>query len=371
MLEPLPYHRSVTALLARENPRSFATLVPGSSAGGSGPRADDLDQALLRRTYRLDAGSHPDVHAAVAGAAGRLGISVPVELYAGEADGRNAELVYVPGRPVVVLTGGVLDLLTSAELTAVAGHELAHYALWSGDGHRVLAAARLLDTAETDARTPPEYLETARRFRLATELFADRGALLACGDLEVAVAALLKMSTGLSRVDPAAYLHQAAEVALDRPSSGHTHPETVLRCWALQQWHERGSDAEEDVERALSPELDLGTIDVTDQDRLVALTTDLVRSMISVDLLRTDLVLELAERYGVPAGAPPPWSAWDTSALSADTRRYLAAILLDLATADPDLGAEALDHAMTTARRFMIEPDLTRLADAETGSGTR
>ena len=239
-LKPLPYHSAVTTILEGEHPKAFAALRSGPIGG------DDLDQALLRSTYRLDPTSHPEAHAQLTRAAGALGVTVPVELYAGEsADKPNAELVFVPDRAIVVLTGGLSDLLTGDELCAVMGHELSHHVLWSSDGGRHLVAARLLEASETDARTSGEHLETARRFRLATELYADRGALLATGTVEPAVGGLLKLATGMRQVDPAAYLRQAAEVDLTSGSAGQTHPENVLRSWALQQWHDHGDEAED------------------------------------------------------------------------------------------------------------------------------
>ena len=266
---PLPYHRDVAAILERENPVAFGSLratVP-----------QDLDQLLLRQTYRVDPAGHADVHAAVQRAADALGVTVPVEIYVDESgQGANAALVYVPDRAVLVLTGGTLNLLDDDELCAVAGHELAHHLLWTADDGRYLATARLLDAAESDARTPSEYLETARRFRLATELYADRGGMQACGSLTTTVSGLVKLATGLTTVDSAAYLRQAAEVDYSVPSAGTTHPETVLRAWALQEWAERGPGADASVAAALGPQLDLGALDVLGQDRLAEITRSLV-----------------------------------------------------------------------------------------------
>lgn len=100
--------------------------------------------------------------------------------------------------------------------------------LWTAEGGWHLAVSRLLDAAETDARTAAEYLETPRRPGLATELFADCGALVACGSLAT-LRSLLKLTIGLAEVGPDEYVRQAAEVDLSRPSSGTSHPETVLR----------------------------------------------------------------------------------------------------------------------------------------------
>ncbi|MEZ0446342.1 M48 family metalloprotease [Cellulomonas sp. ICMP 17802] len=361
---PLPYHREVTALLERENPVAIGALRPTT-----GP---ELGQLLLRQTYRVEATAHPEVHAAVQRAADALGVAVPVEIYVDEGGpGTTAELVFVPDRAVLVLGGGTLNLLDPAELCAVAGHELAHHVLWTAEGGRYLAAARLLDAAESDARTPSEYLETARRFRLATELYADRGAVLACGSLTTTVSGLVKVSTGLARVDSAAYLRQAAEVDYSVPSAGTTHPETVLRAWALQEWQERGSGADPAVAAALGPQLDLAALDVLGQDRLAELTRSLVWMLVADDAVRGEEAAALAEQYGVLVGTQSP-ALTDTPAdLPAETRTYLAAVLLDFATADEDGGLGDLAAVVALARRVGLGPDLLRMVAAELDLGER
>lgn len=369
-LGPLPYHVAVTSILQRETPKAFAAL--GSAPVGGA----ELDQALLRSTYRLDPSSHPEAHAQLARAAEALGVTVPVELYAGESGGRpNAELVHVHDRAIVVLTGGLSELLSADELCAVLGHELAHHLLWTAEGGRYLVASRLLEAGETDARTSGEYLETARRFRLATELYADRGALVATGSVEPSVAGLIKLATGLRQVDPAAYLRQAAEVDLTSGSSGRTHPENVLRAWALQQWHDAGDEAEDQVAAAIGPPLDLAALDVLGQDSLRELTRELVRQAVLVEPLRTPESAELAERYGAlvpPAPAPlSELSEEDLSVLPTDTRRYLCAVLADLATCDPDSSRDALAGAVAVATRKRLDRDLVKFLVAELGLGER
>ncbi|WP_421742710.1 M48 family metalloprotease [Cellulomonas sp.] len=363
---PLPYHRDAAALLERENPVAFGSLRPRVSAPSG-----ELDQLLLRQTYRVDPVAHPEVHAAVQRAADALGVTVPIEIYVDEGgQGSNAELVYVPDRAVLVLTGGTLNLLDADELCAVAGHELAHHLLWSADDGRYLAAARLLDAAESDARTPSEYLETARRFRLATELYADRGGMLACGSLTTTVSGLVKIVTGLAKVDSAAYLRQAAEVDYSVPSAGTTHPETVLRAWALQEWAERGPGADAAVAAALGPQLDLGSLDVLGQDRLAEITRSLVWMLVADDIVRSEEALDLAQRFGVVVGGPPALT--DTpSDLAAETRTYLAAVLVDFATADDGGGVDDLGAVLAVARRVGLGDEVLRLFTDELDLGER
>lgn len=367
-LRPLDYHRVIADRLAAAYPTALAALPGGGVVGDAG---GELDESLLRGAYRLEEAGHAEVLAAVRAAAAALGVAVPVEVHVEEGRvGHAAELVFVPDRAVLVFAGDTLNLLTPAELTAVAGHELAHHLLWTAEGGRYLAVARLLEAAESDARTPPEYLTTARRYRLATELFADRGGLVAAGSgapaVATAVCGLLKVATGLASVDPEAYLRQADRIDHRRPGQGRTHPETVVRAWALRQWDLLGDDAEAAVDRTLAPALDVAALDLADQERLLGLTRDVVAVALGDDRLASGPVRDLAREYGVEAprwDVPPP--DLGGPGYTAETRRYLAAVLLDLATAAPDGGHDVLEAAAALAVRAGVGEELKALVVAE------
>jgi hypothetical protein len=241
------------------------------------------------------------------------------------------------------------------------------------------AVDRLLDAAAGDARTPSQYLETHRRWSLATELFADRGALTACGDLTTTVRALLKLETGLSTADPAAYLRQADALDLRSGSRGTSHPEAVGRAWALKNWL-----AGEDVEVLVTGPLDVDAPDLLDAVLLRELSRDFAASIAQADGLRTDAVATAAAGFadppgplGVPGGAvrfdeplavrpvdgaplPQPHPLADA------TKRYLCYLLLDLATADPETGDGGLIASLAVARRAGL-PGYVDVADDELG----
>lgn len=366
-VSPLPYHRAVADIVARENPALLA--VPSRSGHGS---ADALDQARLRTTCRLEAAAHPQLHAAVARAAEAIELTVPVETYADQDnEATYAELVFVHDRAVVLFSGRILELLDLDELCAVVGHELAHHTLWTDEGGRYLTTARLLTAAESDARTQPAYLETARRYRLATELYADRAALAAAGSLASTVSGLLKVSTSPRQVHPEVYLRQAVEVDFTSAGAATTHLEPVLRAWALQQWSEQpGADADARVAAAITPELDLASLDLPGQDRLRARTLELVAAAVSLSELRSPGVLELADQYGVTA--PPEPTDFDelrlepgAEPLAEDTRRYLAAVLTDLATADSDSDLTTAAAVLALAGRVDLGAEVLGMLTTE------
>jgi hypothetical protein len=279
----------------------------------------------------------------------------------------------------VAFSGPLLDLLGDDELAAVVGHELAHHVLWTAREGRYLVADRLLDALASDAASPPSYPETARRYLLATELYADRGAFVACGDLHTAVSALVKVATGLREVDAAAYLRQGERADPASGSRGHGHPETVLRAWALGRWNLRPAEGDAAAATLLTPALDLDSLDILDRAVLEGVTRGLLQDVLADSWWRTEAVVAQAREYfadldAVPgAGSAPAWgtpTAGEPRVVpdraTPSTRRYLGYVLLDLVTADPDLDAEeATRRALTLAQRVGVGTELAEVARAE------
>jgi Zn-dependent protease with chaperone function len=366
MLSVLGYHRAVLAVVRRQDERAWAAL--------HGEPEGSLDDVLLRNAYRLEPDAHPSVFRAGQRAARALELDEEIDYFQVSGEPNAAYIHQV--RPVILFQGPLLDRLDEDELTAVIGHELAHRLLWQAEDGGYLAVDRLLDAAAGDARTPSQYLETHRRWSLATELFADRGALTACGDLSTTIRALLKLETGLSTADPAAYLRQAESLDLRSGSRGTTHPEAVGRAWALKNW----ADGEY-VEELVTGPLDVDAPDLLDAVVLRELSRDFAGVIAQTDGLRTDAVATAAAGFadgpGEPAGtvrfdepltvrpvdgAPTP----RPRPLAAATKRYLCYLLLDLATADPDVGDAGLVASLALARRSGL-PGYVDVADDELG----
>jgi hypothetical protein len=372
---PLGYHAAVVARLRADEPAAWSAVSAAASPDTAAVHAD-----LTRNAYRLDPEGHPRVRDAAGRAAKALGVERPVTAFQLEGGGpANAALVTLPSAVTVVFGGPLLELVDDDELAAVFGHELAHHVLWSLAGGQYFVADRLLDTLAADASSPPAYAETARRYALATELYADRGALLACGDLHTAVSALVKVATGLREVDAAAYLRQAEGADPASGSRGHGHPETVLRAWALARWQESPGAGDHAASTLLTPSLDLDSLDLIDRAELAGVTRALLEDLLADSWWRTEAVVAQARQYfpeldPFPGGAAPP--AWGTPvagsarvvppAATANTRRYLGYALLDLVAADPDLDdEEAARRALTFAHRVGLGPELDAVARAE------
>lgn len=122
----------------------------------------------------------------------------------------------------VRFSSALVNLLDEDEFSFVAGHEIGHFLL--GHGHA--------------SHSGQESIEHFMQMR-AQEISVDRCGLIACGDLQTAIRALMKSVSGLGRrflrFDAATFISQ-----LSRLSSGargeslaNTHPSMIIRCRAL------------------------------------------------------------------------------------------------------------------------------------------
>jgi len=352
-LAPLAYHEAVADYLRRHEPDVWRW---------TGERATHVEQleslraSLLRETYRIDADAHGDVHAALALAMERLGIiDVPATLYQSPGTQMNASLVFVPGEIHILLQGPVLERLAPPELLAILGHELAHYLLWSLDDGRFLTADRVLNDAAAAPGGADSHRETFRRYALHTELFADRGGALAAGAVAPAVSTLVKVQTGISTVDAAAYLRQAAEIESNESSASAalSHPETFIRARALALWWDGEVSLDSWIDTRLHGPLSLERLDLPSQARLQALTRGFLAHYLDGASLASDAVLAQVRmlfpdwREDEPVVGP---DAFDAAGIDDSVRSYLNALMMDLALADPDQRDVALLRAGRVAR---------------------
>ena len=134
----------------------------------------------------------------------------------------------IRGAAVIEINAGVIECLSSEELTYVIGHELGHYIL----------PIRSMSVQRNGHMFPASF-EDARISR-DNELTMDRFGLLACGDFKHAGSAILKMQSGLSsrhiRSDLAAFIQNsrlAIEVEPGEDEIGSSHPPEFVRLRAL------------------------------------------------------------------------------------------------------------------------------------------
>lgn len=351
-LRPLPYHLRLVEHLKQAEPEVWGWA---SSFAVQEQHVQDMRANLLRETYRLTVESHPAAYAALAVVMAKLEIDAPATLYQVGAEAMNAALVYLPGEVHVLFYGPVLERLNEGELTALLGHELSHYRLWSMDGGDYHTASRVLDHTLADPGASASHINTARLYGLYTEVYADRGAAFVSGAPEASISTLVKVQTGIQTVDAAAYLAQAEELEQgdQQLSQAHSHPETYLRAQAVDKWARADQGLDDWLRRRLQGPLSMAKLDLLDQARLQGLTRRFVARFIEQEPMRSELVMIQVKRYF------PDWSEGepkvDMEAITTETaddsvRDYLGFVMLDLALADPDLREHALMEAARAAR---------------------
>jgi Zn-dependent protease with chaperone function len=365
---PQRYHREVRDYLGAHEPELWKWF---SSAQAREEHLEARRVELLKTTVRLDADSHPDLHAALNEVAGKLGLSVPLRVYqAQHAPEVNAMLAYLPGEVHIVFSGSLLSLLGPAELRAVLAHELAHYLFWQMEDGALLTAARVLDATAAHPHSANCHQQTARRWSLHTEVFADRIAFEVTRDLEACVAALVKSETGLTHVSGRGYLQQAEEILSkgDVFSQQLTHPELFIRARARALWQEQGALAEPRIAALLEHSDSLDDLDVLAQEKLTALTRRFLGLLLRPRWFRSDAVLAHAKLFFEdfrPADADDPTLASDMKGLPPGVREYFAWLLADFAMADRDLEDLPLAAALHWSERLDLEDAFQKLAGKE------
>jgi len=364
-LRPLPFHAALADALQELEPglwRWFASDDFGKKY------ADVVKLELLRSTYRLPRDSSDKLYAIAEEVARALDVDAPVTLYQAQEDvALNAGLVFLRDEAHVVLSGPVVQTLTDAEVRALFGHELAHHRLWTESSGRFRTAESLVEHIASHPGGAPSHVQSALRQRRWTEIYADRGALVACDDLATAVSCLVKMTTGLREVDAGAYLAQAEEAiraSAAKPSQGVTHPEAFIRAFALQGWH-RG-DGDEPTQRLIEGVLELETLDIVQQTGLTRATRDLVRTILAPSWMKTDATLAHARRFFPDttfSDVDAPAARMPEGGESID--EYAAYLLLDFGMADPDIEEVSLAHAASIANDLGIGATMAKIARKE------
>jgi Zn-dependent protease with chaperone function len=350
-LEPLPYHLDVVRYLQAQEAELWAWF---SAEKLRAEQSESVRLDLLKSTYRIEREAHPALHAAAGEVAAKLGLDAPLTLYQAQGgNGLNASLAYVPGEAHLVLHGPVADRLGPLELRSVLGHEVTHFLLldrWK----EYLVASQILAAMTNDEAAEAAHAATARRFGLYTEVYCDRGAYLAGGDLAAAVAALVKIETGIAEASADSFLRQADEIfEKGQPHTGGvTHPEAFVRARAMKLWAEAPQRAAAELGRVIEGPLSLADLDLLGQVSVSALTRRLVAAFLRADWLRTEPLLAHArlffDDFAPPAAADPALGA-DLQGGDANLLDYWCYVLLDFAAADRDLEDAPLAAALLLA----------------------
>lgn len=355
LLEPLPYHRAIVRYFREYEPEVWAWT---SAQALQGDQAREVRATLLRETYRLDSAAHPEVHADCTAVMQTLGIEAPVTLYQAGDGTMNAALYFIPGEAHLIFYGPVVEKLSREERIALIGHELSHYKLWAAEDGAFHTASQILDHALAYPGASASHAETARLYRLHTELYADRGGALAASQTLPAISTLVKTMTGLSSVDADSYLRQAAELDSEADISKRTtHPEIFMRAQALQKWWRGDADIDSWLQSRIQGKLSMQSLDLRRQIELMQITRGFLARLLSAPALNSEAAIGVAQSYfpdwndeapidvGVVAGDQVDGSVHD----------YLFALGFDMAMADGDAKDDILRAGADIARAMKVE----------------
>jgi hypothetical protein len=369
-LQPLRYHLQIRDYLQTQEQELWNWF---SSAQAQADYTEALRIDLLKSTYRLDAENHSDLYRSATEAQQALGLQIPLTIYqAQQSRDLNAALYYVPGEGHLLLSGPLLSLLTVEEMKGLIGHELAHYVLWQQQDGDFLIVDRVLQAIACDPRAEPSHVQSARWFRLYTEIFADRGSYLVTKNVEAVVSGLVKTLTGLQQVSAANYLKQAEEIFRSSKSKIKTaefsHPEAFIRARALAAWASGAVDAPVQISEMIEGAASLDELDLLSQARFSELTRTLLEQLLRPRWFQTNAVLGHAKLFFddfAPARSADESFVNDLKFDDPKLRDYLCFLLLDFVVADPELEQMPLAAALRMAQQLDIDKEFQKIAAKE------
>lgn len=375
LLTPIAYLREIRDYL-REHERDLWKWFAAERAKKA--YGEELRQSLLKSADRLAPADHLALYSYLGNAQRALGLEGPVTLYQSKnvSSQSNATLFYLPKESHIVLSGPIISLLQPVEWTAVFGHELAHRVLWDAENGDFLIADHILEATSNDPDALPVYLETARRFRLNTEIFADRGALNAAQDLAKTVSALVKISTGLTTSNRESYLEEVAEIFAkgEVKTSAVSHPEIFMRAHALARWSSGDESVDTWVQALIAEKPELANLDLLEQQRVTTLTRRLLSQYLRPSWFRSEKVLAQARQYFadfVPAEAEDLTLMDELRQSGKLLSEYFIFVLLDFVRVDPDLDQPPIIAALRWSEELGIGPAFEKLLTKELGVKAR
>jgi hypothetical protein len=304
---------------------------------------------LLKNTYQFRPETDKALYEKVDLAREKLGLGDLVvtisqaQLY--DSPEMNASIVYLDQEAHIVFSGPIIGRLNDAELLAVIAHELSHVRLFRAFDGELEVADRIITAIANNYQSEPPWFETARLFKLYTEIYCDRGAYTVVGDTGPVITSLLKIATGLEEVSAESYAQQAEAVFSAEPGTravNPTHPTNFIRTRALRLWAERPDEAGGVVARMIEGRPELDRLDLFAQYELNDLTRAFLVGYLRPEWFRSALVEGLAEQYfpkiSFDTGIQDPAALAERIAgAHPSIQDYFAYVLLDFVLTDPSL----------------------------------
>jgi Peptidase family M48 len=343
MLTALSYHQKVKEHFKQQT----KTWDYFAQAQKKEEQLVQFKKELLKNTYKFDPATESFIYDKIAIAKEKLDLqSLSVTVYQAQyTDELNASIVYLNHEAHIVFSGPVTKLLDEEELLSVLAHELTHIKLYSMLEGDLEVADRIITAIANNYNSEAAYFETARLFRLYTEIFCDRGSYSVLEKTAPVITSLVKISTGLEKVNAESYLKQAEEIFTaesEIKTNGFSHPENFIRAKALQLWHEKKETAEDEIIKMMEGISNLDQLDIFRQKELTQLTKDFLHLFLKPKWFQSTMVISQAKQYFSDF-------AWDEKAILGEKlvekirtahpsiKDYLGYILLDFALVDTSL----------------------------------
>jgi len=343
MFHPLPYHQKVKEYF-KSQPKTWDYFA---IAKNKEEQLQQFKTELLKNAYKFDPATENFIYDKIAIAKEKLDLQhLPVTVYQAQyTDELNASIVYLNNEAHIVFSGPITKLLDEAELLAVLAHELTHIKLYSMMEGDLEVADRIITAIANNYNSEASYFETARLFRLYTEIFCDRGAYTVAEKTDPVITSLVKVSTGLDRVNAESYIKQADEIFSaenDLKTTGVSHPENFIRAKAIQLWHEKKEAAEPEIIKMIEGISDIDQLDIFRQHSLAQLSRQFLQLFLKPKWFQSTMVISQAKQYFADFVIDEKATLSEKlieelSTIHTSVKDYLSYVLLDFALVDPSL----------------------------------
>lgn len=170
----------------------------------------------------------------------------------------------------------------------------------------------------------------------------------------------------------AGYLKQADEIFKNEAtfnSKEYSHPEYFIRARALSLWSAKSTNAEEIIDKMITGNSALETMDVFAQEQLYGITKNILNWILTPNWMRTERTLSLAAHYFDNFKPDPNVETQELKRkirhLHPSKQHYISQVLFDFTMADKELETIPLGYALSIAKELELEKHLSDIIKKE------